>query len=215
MSAPRRAGPRRTEPGPRSSSTATGRPGTGAATRWTTCCATGPCGTDRAPRSCTATPASRTRTSPDDEIRLVDADGEIRLVDADGEIRLVDADGEDVPDGEPGELLVRGPCTVRGYYRAPDENARAFTADGRFRTGARARRTPDANVVVTGPDREEPAGDTGPRPSECPASSTPPGWSRWRSTPSSRRPVLPMGPSLPDAARPLRPVRRRGCGRWT
>lgn len=48
-------------PGPRSSSTATGRPGTGAATRWTTCCAAGPCSTDPGPRSYTAPPASRTR----------------------------------------------------------------------------------------------------------------------------------------------------------
>ncbi|MFE2150407.1 AMP-binding protein [Streptomyces lavendulae] len=73
------------------------------------------------------------------------------------EVRLVGADGEDVPDGEPGELLVRGPYTARGYFRAPGENARAFTADGRLRTGVRARRTPDGNLVVAVPDRPEPA----------------------------------------------------------
>ena len=39
---------------------------------------------------------------------------------------------------------------VRGYYRAPDHNARSFTDDGYFRTGALARRTRDGNVVVTG-----------------------------------------------------------------
>ncbi|MET9605932.1 AMP-binding protein [Streptomyces sp. NPDC006512] len=64
------------------------------------------------------------------------------------EIRIVDADGKDVPDGEPGELLARGPHTVRGYYRAPDHDARSFTTDGHFRTGLLARRTPDGNLVV-------------------------------------------------------------------
>jgi 2,3-dihydroxybenzoate-AMP ligase len=71
-----------------------------------------------------------------------------RPLSPDDELRMVDADGKDVPDGEPGELLVRGPHTLRGYYRAPDLNARAFTPDGYFRTGHVARRTPDGNVVV-------------------------------------------------------------------
>ncbi|MFI5669432.1 (2,3-dihydroxybenzoyl)adenylate synthase [Streptomyces sp. NPDC051704] len=73
-----------------------------------------------------------------------------RPLSPDDEIRIVDADGDDVPDGEPGELLARGPYTLRGYYRAPEHNARAFTPDGRFRTGARARRTPEGDLVVTG-----------------------------------------------------------------
>lgn len=73
-----------------------------------------------------------------------------RPLSPDDEIRIVDADGKDVPDGDPGELLARGPYTLRGYYRAPDDNARSFTADGYFRTGALARRTPDGNLVVTG-----------------------------------------------------------------
>ncbi|MFD0271876.1 (2,3-dihydroxybenzoyl)adenylate synthase [Streptomyces sp. NPDC127106] len=68
----------------------------------------------------------------------------------DDELRIVDADGKDVQAGEPGELLARGPYTVRGYYRAPDHNARSFTTDGYFRTGHLARRTPDGNLVVTG-----------------------------------------------------------------
>ncbi|MFD9337434.1 (2,3-dihydroxybenzoyl)adenylate synthase [Streptomyces sp. NPDC060028] len=72
-----------------------------------------------------------------------------RPLSPDDEIRIVDADGKDVPDGEPGELLARGPYTVRGYYRAPDHNARSFTTDGYFRTGDLARRTPDGNLVVT------------------------------------------------------------------
>ncbi|WP_052287194.1 AMP-binding protein [Streptomyces sp. 769] len=73
-----------------------------------------------------------------------------RPLSPDDEIRIVDLDGRDVPDGEPGELLARGPYTPRGYYRAPERNARSFTTDGFFRTGNLARRTPDGNLAVTG-----------------------------------------------------------------
>ncbi|WP_374224516.1 hypothetical protein [Streptomyces sp. ISL-94] len=55
-----------------------------------------------------------------------------------------------MPDGESGELLARGPYALRGYYRAPDHNARSFTTDGYFRTGHLARHTPEGNLVVTG-----------------------------------------------------------------
>lgn len=87
--------------------------------------------------------------------RLADPDETVlttqgRPLSPDDEIRLVDADGKDVPDGEPGELLARGPHTPRGYYRAPEHNARSFTADGHLRTGYLARRTQDGNLVVTG-----------------------------------------------------------------
>jgi len=51
------------------------------------------------------------------------------------EIRVVDPEGNEVPDGEPGELLTRGPYTIRGYYNAPQTNADAFTADGFYRMG--------------------------------------------------------------------------------
>lgn len=51
------------------------------------------------------------------------------------ELRVVDHDGNEVPDGEPGELLTRGPYTILGYYDADEINARAFTADGFYRMG--------------------------------------------------------------------------------
>jgi 2,3-dihydroxybenzoate-AMP ligase len=53
----------------------------------------------------------------------------------DDEIRVIDEGGRDLPDGEPGELICRGPYTIRGYYHAPEANAAAFTADGFYRTG--------------------------------------------------------------------------------
>ena len=53
----------------------------------------------------------------------------------DDEIKVLDDDGNEVPDGEPGELVVRGPYTIQGYYRAPEKNAEAFTSDGFYRMG--------------------------------------------------------------------------------
>ncbi len=51
------------------------------------------------------------------------------------EIRVVDDEDVDVPEGEPGNLLTRGPYTIRRYHRAPEVNARSFTEDGFYRTG--------------------------------------------------------------------------------
>ena len=51
------------------------------------------------------------------------------------EIAVLDDQERAVPDGELGELVTRGPYTIRGYYNAPDTNAQAFTADGFYRMG--------------------------------------------------------------------------------
>jgi len=66
------------------------------------------------------------------------------------EIRIVDEDDREVGEGEPGELLTRGPYTIRGYYRADEHNATAFTADGFYRTGDTVRRLPSGNLIVEG-----------------------------------------------------------------
>jgi non-ribosomal peptide synthetase component E (peptide arylation enzyme) len=52
--------------------------------------------------------------------------------------------------GEAGELLTRGPYTIRGYYRADVHNAAAFTADGFYRTGDIVRLHPSGNLTVEG-----------------------------------------------------------------
>jgi salicylate---CoA ligase len=70
------------------------------------------------------------------------------------EVRIVDEAGRDLPDGTPGLLLTRGPYTPRGYYRAPEQNARAFTADGWYASGDVVRRRPDGNLVVEGRDKD-------------------------------------------------------------
>src|SRR5262249_1927573 len=68
----------------------------------------------------------------------------------DDELGLVDDDGREVPDGEVGELCVRGPYTLRGYFRAPEHNGRAFTTDGFYCSGDLMLRHPSGNYVVAG-----------------------------------------------------------------
>ncbi|MDT7669015.1 MAG: mycobactin salicyl-AMP ligase [Pseudonocardiales bacterium] len=70
------------------------------------------------------------------------------------EIRVVDGSGTAVPPGEVGELWTRGPYTLRGYYRAAEYNATAFTADGFYRTGDLVRRLPSGHLVVEGRSKD-------------------------------------------------------------
>lgn len=73
-----------------------------------------------------------------------------RPLSAADELRVVDAHGEPVPQGEEGELLVRGPYTFNGYFRAERDNERSFDPDGFFRSGDVVRLRNDGYVVVTG-----------------------------------------------------------------
>lgn len=70
------------------------------------------------------------------------------------EMLVVDEHGDAVAPGEEGELLVRGPNTINGYYRAAEANARSFSAAGYYRSGDRVRIFADGplagNVEVTG-----------------------------------------------------------------
>lgn len=68
----------------------------------------------------------------------------------DDEVRVVAEDGTDVEDGETGELWTRGPYTLRGYYNAPEHNARAFSSDGYYMSGDLMWRHPSGNYVVAG-----------------------------------------------------------------
>ncbi|WP_280234824.1 (2,3-dihydroxybenzoyl)adenylate synthase [Nocardia cyriacigeorgica] len=65
-------------------------------------------------------------------------------------VRVVDAEGNEVAPGVEGELLTKGPYTIRGYYRAPEHNARAFTPDGFYRSGDLVRRLPSGHLMVSG-----------------------------------------------------------------
>jgi len=85
-------------------------------------------------------------TSPTVSCNPVDStaySGDIGFPLPDTDIRLLDDDGNEVPLGTPGELAVKGPQVMAGYWQRPDETAKVMTADGYFRTGDIA--TVDAN----------------------------------------------------------------------
>lgn len=58
--------------------------------------------------------------------------------------------GELLADGVAGEIQIRGPNVMAGYYKAPEENARAFTADGWLHTGDLGYRDGDGFYFITG-----------------------------------------------------------------
>jgi len=67
------------------------------------------------------------------------------------EFRIVDPEtNQDVRDGQVGELWCRGPYTIRGYYRAPEHNANAFTDDGFYKSGDLVRLHASGNLIVEG-----------------------------------------------------------------
>lgn len=67
------------------------------------------------------------------------------------DLRIADpTTGASVALGEPGEIQVRGPYIMSGYFRNPEATAAAFTADGFLHTGDLGAMRPDGNVVFTG-----------------------------------------------------------------
>jgi long-chain acyl-CoA synthetase len=69
------------------------------------------------------------------------------------EIKLVGPHGQPVEEGEVGELWVRGPNVMKGYYRAPEETAAAIDADGWFNTRDLAQ-FEDGNLFIVGRSKE-------------------------------------------------------------
>ncbi len=51
------------------------------------------------------------------------------------EMKIIDDDGNEVPVGQPGEIAIRGPQVMAGYWQRPDETARVMTPDGFFKSG--------------------------------------------------------------------------------
>ena len=88
-------------------------------------------------------------TRLDDPERLI-VETQGRPISPDDEILIVDDAGAPVAEGEPGNLLTRGPYTIRAYHNEPAANARSFTEDGFYRTGDVVRRTPEGYLVVMG-----------------------------------------------------------------
>ncbi len=71
------------------------------------------------------------------------------------EIKIVDEYDNEVPDGEFGELLSRGPYTIYEYYNAGKVNEQSFTEDGYYRTGDRAMWTKEGNIRMGGRIKEQ------------------------------------------------------------
>ena len=120
------------------------------------------------------------------------------------EIRLVDADDNDVPDGEPGELAIRGPSLFSGYWGNDEANREAFR-NGWFHMGDVFRRNPDGSLdfldrvkymIKSGAENIYPGRDRAPHPRRPPHR-------RRRRGAQARRP-LGRGPG-----RLRRPHRRR------
>jgi len=65
------------------------------------------------------------------------------------EVEFIGSDGQEVPPGEIGELHVRGPNIMKGYYRAPQETAAAIDSEGWFNTRDLARLV-DGNLLIVG-----------------------------------------------------------------
>ncbi|RZT39256.1 class I adenylate-forming enzyme family protein [Cupriavidus agavae] len=70
------------------------------------------------------------------------------------ELRVMGADGQPAPAGTPGELWVRGPGVMRGYYHAPEQTAEALRPDGWLNTGDIGRLGPDGALFIVGRTRD-------------------------------------------------------------
>ena len=71
------------------------------------------------------------------------------------QLRIVDEHDRSVMPGTVGELLTRGPYTIRHYYGATERRTNCFTADGYFRTGDLVRMDADGNLIVQGRRKEQ------------------------------------------------------------
>jgi len=66
------------------------------------------------------------------------------------EFKVIDSNGHELPKGKEGELVARGPCIFRGYYKSEGENREAFTLDGFYRTGDIAKFDSEGRLIITG-----------------------------------------------------------------
>jgi len=70
------------------------------------------------------------------------------------EAKIVDLEGHGLPPGEIGEIMVRGPNVMKGYYKNAEETAKTITADGWLHTGDLGYMDEDGFVFVTGRIKE-------------------------------------------------------------
>jgi 2,3-dihydroxybenzoate-AMP ligase len=68
--------------------------------------------------------------------------------------KVIDRDGNELPPNTQGELVLKGPGVFTGYYQNPEENKKAFTKDGFFRTGDVAKIDEKGYITLTGRIKE-------------------------------------------------------------
>jgi long-chain acyl-CoA synthetase len=79
-----------------------------------------------------------TETSPAaciNPMDMEDYNGAIGLPVPSTECRVIDTEGNEVPTGEPGELCIRGPQVMKGYWQRPEETGKVLDSDGWLKTG--------------------------------------------------------------------------------
>jgi len=96
-------------------------------------------------------PCSQTRYEDPEEVVLHTVGWPICPYD---EFKVIDSNGNPLPIEVEGELVARGPCIFRGYYKSEEENREAFTPDGFYRTGDIAKFDRDGHLVITGRKKE-------------------------------------------------------------
>ncbi len=78
-----------------------------------------------------------------------------RPIDDATEIRIVDENGVDVPEGQYGEVICRGPYTIDGYYKSSEANKTSFNSDGFYLTGDKAMRDKENRYRFGGRVKEQ------------------------------------------------------------
>jgi len=94
-----------------------------------------------------------TETSPSATFNAPGCNGTIGVPVPSTDVLIVDNAGDPVPQGTPGELLIKGPQVFAGYWKREEETRKAFTSDGWFRTGDVV--TMDAQGLMTIVDRKK------------------------------------------------------------
>ncbi|MFT3664161.1 long-chain-fatty-acid--CoA ligase [Piscinibacter sp.] len=90
-------------------------------------------------------------TSPVVTVNRFDDDsfsGSIGLPVPSTSVAIRDDDGRDLPLGEPGEICIKGPQVMAGYWNRPDETAKVMTDDGYFRSGDVGVMAPDGSIKI-------------------------------------------------------------------
>lgn len=95
----------------------------------------------------TETAGSVSNTAPGDSDEVVATTTGRAL--ANLEVKIIDSEHNEVAVGQPGEIAVRGPQVLHGYFQDPDATASAFTSTGFFLTGDVGILTPQGNLQIT------------------------------------------------------------------